>query len=136
MGKKAKIDKSKCVGCAACMAICPHNAISNGWLASLSNSFTERLTEYAYAASKDKSHIYMSFAFNITRGCDCEGHKMKPIVNDIGLFASTDPVAIDMACLDTLDKINNKTVFRRGRKALTYGEEIGLGSTNYELITI
>ncbi|WP_238475881.1 DUF362 domain-containing protein [Clostridium manihotivorum] len=61
---------------------------------------------------------------------------MKPIVDDVGVFASTDPVAIDKACLDVVDKNNGKTVFRRGRYTLEYSEKIGLGSQQYELIEL
>ncbi|WP_275297761.1 DUF362 domain-containing protein [Clostridium sp. YIM B02551] len=136
LNKKAKIDKDKCVGCASCMAICPHGAITNSWFASISKSFNERLSEYAYAAAKDKNNVYITFAFNITKNCDCEGHNMKPIVDDVGVFASLDPVAIDKACLDMIDKDNNKTVFRRGRYTLDYAESIGLGSKEYELIEV
>jgi uncharacterized Fe-S center protein len=122
-----------CVGCAACIAICPHNAISNSWIQSLFSSFSERLAEYALAAQQGKNNIYITFAFNITRGCDCEGRNMKPIIDDIGIFASLDPVAIDKACLDMADKLNNRMVFKRGRKTLEYAEKIGLGTQNYEL---
>ncbi len=134
--KKAQIDKNKCVGCASCMAACNHGAISNGWLASLTKSFNERLAEYAYAASIGKRNIYISFAFNITRQCDCEGHPMKIIAKDVGVFASTDPVAIDQACLDVLNKNEGRKVFRRGRRTLEYAQSIGLGSRKYELIEI
>ncbi|MCJ7689156.1 MAG: DUF362 domain-containing protein [Clostridiaceae bacterium] len=134
--KKAKIDKDKCVGCASCMAICPYGAISNSWFASITKSFNERLAEYAYAASVNKNHIYITFAFNITRNCDCDGHNMKPIVTDVGVFASTDPVAIDKACLDVIDKNNSRTVFKRGRATLDYAEKIGLGSKEYELVEV
>lgn len=136
LSSKAKIIKDKCIGCASCMAICPHNAISTNWLGSLSSSFNERLAEYAYAAQKNKNNIYITFAFNITRGCDCEGHSMKPFVDDLGIFASTDPVAIDKACLDVLDKRKGGKVFLRGRHTLEYAERIGLGSTTYDLIEI
>lgn len=136
VNKRAKIDKDKCIGCASCMAICPHGAISNSWLASISKAFNERLSEYAYAAAKDKNNIYITYAFNITRNCDCEGHSMKPIVNDVGVFASIDPVAIDKACLDVLDKNNGKTVFRRGRYTLDYAEKIGLGSKQYNFVEV
>ncbi|MDR3595328.1 DUF362 domain-containing protein [Clostridium sp.] len=136
VNRKAKIDKDKCIGCASCMAICPHGAISNSWIASISKSFNERLSEYAYAAAKDKNNIYITYAFNITRNCDCEGHSMKPIVNDVGVFASTDPVAIDKACLDVLDRNNGKTVFRRGRYTLDYAEKIGLGSKQYNFVEV
>ena len=134
--KKAKLDKDKCIGCALCMAVCPYGAISNSWFASISKSFKERLAEYAYAAAKDKNNIYITFAFNITRNCDCEGHNMKPIVDDVGVFASIDPVAIDKACLDVIDKNNGKTVFKRGRYTLDYAEKIGLGCIEYELVEV
>ncbi|MDP4144752.1 MAG: DUF362 domain-containing protein [Bacillota bacterium] len=134
--KKAKIDKHKCVGCASCMAACQYGAISNSWLASLTRSFNERLAEYAYGAAKDKNNIYITFAFNITKNCDCEGHPMKPIAKDLGVFASTDPVAIDQACLDVLDKIEGRKVLTRGRYTLDYAENIGLGSRKYELVEI
>ncbi len=136
MGSKAKINKDKCVGCAACMTTCNFGAVSNSWLASLSKSFNERLAEYAYAAAKDKNNIYITFAFNITRNCDCDGHSMKPVAKDVGVFASTDPVAIDQACLDVLDKVNGRRVFRRGKYTLDYAEKIGLGSRKYELVEI
>ncbi|MDS0524232.1 DUF362 domain-containing protein [Clostridium sp. SHJSY1] len=136
MDKKAKIDKNKCVGCASCMATCQFGAISNSWLASLTKSFNERLAEYAYAAAKGKQNIYITFAFNITKNCDCEGHPMKPIAKDIGIFASIDPVAIDQASLDVLDKNEGKTVFKRGRNTLEYASSIGLGSREYELIEL
>lgn len=136
LSSKAKIVKNKCIGCASCMAICPHKAISTNWLGALSGSFSERLAEYAFAAQKDKNNIYITFAFNITRGCDCEGHKMNPIVSDLGIFASTDPIAIDKACLDALDKRKGGKVFSRGIRTLEYGEKIGLGSLNYKLVEI
>lgn len=134
--RKAKIDKNKCVGCASCMAACPFGAISNSWLASLTRSFNERLAEYAYAASKGRNNIYITFAFNITKNCDCEGHPMKPIAKDLGVFASTDPVAIDQACLDVLDKSEGRRVFKKGRYTLEYAEAIDLGSRNYELVAL
>ncbi len=134
--KRAKIDKNKCVGCASCMATCPFGAISHSWIASLTKSFYERLAEYALAAAKGKENIYITFAFNITRNCDCEGHPMKPIAKDIGVFASTDPVAIDQACLDILDQREGKKMLKRGRYVLEYAEKIGLGSRKYELIEV
>lgn len=134
MKPKAKINKDKCVGCASCMTVCPHDAITNSFFASLFRNFNERLAEYAYAAAKDKKIIYITFAFNITKFCDCDGHNMKPIVDDLGVFASMDPVAIDQACLDMVDRTNKRTVFRRGRHTLKYAEKIGLGSGQYELV--
>ncbi len=75
--KKAKIDKSKCVGYASCITSCTYGAISFSWLSSLTKLFYERLAEYALGAAKDKDNIYITFAFNITKNCDCEGHAIE-----------------------------------------------------------
>jgi uncharacterized Fe-S center protein len=133
---KARIDKDRCIGCTSCLGTCPSAAITNGWLASLGGSFKERLAEYAYAAAKDKDFIYINFALNITKTCDCHGFSTKRVSEDIGIFASLDPVAVDQACLDMLEKINAKKMFRRGRHTLKYAEEIGLGNRRYELVPI
>lgn len=133
---KPKIDNNLCTGCAGCIGICKRNAIIPNFLASFSQSFIERLVEYAYAAQVDKKMIYLTLAVNITRCCDCEGRKMKPIVPNLGIFASNDPVSIDQACLDLIDQKNGKQIFKRGRHALSYAEAIGLGSREYKIIKI
>jgi len=139
IGKKSWIDREKCVGCGACMAICPHKAISIFSAKNIlkflgiGNPFIEKLVEGAYAAAKDKKNIYINFAMNITPGCDCEGRKMKPLMDDIGIFISSDPVAIDKACYDQVKKKGKKF---RGFKAFDYAEEIGLGTVDYELVSI
>ncbi|KQC11755.1 MAG: 4Fe-4S ferredoxin [Desulfuromonas sp. SDB] len=131
-----RVNSKKCIGCASCIAVCPTGAMKINWLNSLSKGFLEKLAEYAYAAQLNKKTVYLNYAINITKLCDCEGKTQKPVVSNLGLFASVDPVAIDQACLDMLDKRQGKKVFRRGRYLLHYGEEIGLGSTNYELVKL
>ncbi|MDP6156368.1 MAG: DUF362 domain-containing protein [Candidatus Thermoplasmatota archaeon] len=135
-GKAHKIDLDKCVGCASCIAVCRYKAAKVRWTSiNLFKAFGEKLAEYAFAAQKDKSNIYMTFAFNITRGCDCMGKKMKVIMPDLGMLASTDPVAIDKACLDLIDERARKKKFE-GRHMLEYAEGIGLGSRKYELVKL
>lgn len=129
----AVIDGSKCIGCAGCIAVCPKGAISNTWGGS---HFLEKLTEYAYGASKDKDIIYITFVHNITEECDCVGAHMKPIVDNIGILAGKDPVALDTACLDLVQKSSGKKLFEMGRKSLLHAEKIGLGTMKYELIEI
>ncbi|MBE6008264.1 MAG: DUF362 domain-containing protein [Lachnospiraceae bacterium] len=130
----AVIDESKCVGCAACMNYCKFDAIGNDWDNSNKGSFNERIAEYAYAAASGKENMYISLALNITKHCDCEGHAMDTIAPDYGIFASLDPVAIDKACLDMVNR--KKMVFKKGEYTLSYGKEIGLGDTEYELIEL
>lgn len=136
MGKfSAKIDKKKCIGCASCIAVCPYSAIKVNWLDSLGGSFTEKLVEYAYAVHLTKKNIYLSYAINMTKGCDCEGHKMNPIVSDLGIFVSDDPVACDKAIFDMLKEKNNKNVFSE-KNNFKHAKKINFGSLKYKLIEI
>jgi hypothetical protein len=66
---------------------------------------------------------------NITRGCDCDPKTMKPIIEDIGILASTDPVAIDQACHNMVKKSGKRL---RGHCILKSAEEIGMGTRKYE----
>ncbi|MEG2075162.1 MAG: DUF362 domain-containing protein [Victivallaceae bacterium] len=137
--KKAQINHEKCIGCGACFSICPHKAISIYSLNGIWNAlfrgrfFREKLMEYALASHKGKNNIYLTFAINITRGCDCEPYPMKPCVNNIGLLISLDPVAIDSAAYDLTARQGRKF---KGHEQLAYAEKIGVGSCKYELITI
>ena len=126
----AVIDEDKCIGCAGCIAVCPQGAIENTWAGS---NFLEKLSEYAYGASKNKDIIYITFVHNITKDCDCAGIHMKPITNNIGILASKDPVALDTACLDLVQKNSRKKLFEKGRVSLIHAEKIGLGTMDYEL---
>ena len=136
IGDGSYIDHDRCVGCGACMAICPHKAITVVSpkailkFLGIGHPFIEKVVEGAFAAQKDKRNIYINFAMNITRGCDCEGRKMKPIMDDIGIFISTDPVAVDKACYDMVQARGKRF---RGHKAFAYAESMGLGSAGYSL---
>lgn len=129
----AEIDDNKCTGCAGCIAVCPEGAITNSWSGS---DFYEKLSEYAYGASKNKDNIYISFIKNITKECDCMGCAMEPIVENIGVVAGKDPVALDAACLDLVQQKSGKKLFDNGRASLRHAEKIGLGRMKYELIEI
>lgn len=129
----AVIDESKCIGCAGCIAVCPQGAIENTWGGS---HFMEKLSEYAYGASIDKDIIYITFVHNITKECDCAGTHMKPIAANIGILAGRDPVALDTACLDLIQKNSGEKLFEKGRKSLQHAEKIGLGTMHYELTEI
>ena len=133
MDDKAHIDKNKCLGCAACTIKCPVNAITNTWD---SDHFNEKLAEYAYAAAKDKTNIYITYVMNITQNCDCSGEAQTPIAENIGILASIDPVALDKAAFDKFKEINNDPHFAILELTLEYAEEIGLGTSKYELINM
>ncbi len=123
---------SNCIGCAGCIAFCPNNAILINWLGGIGKNFNEKLAEYALASQKNKENIYFNFVMKVTRGCDCVGRNMKTITPDIGILASKDPVALDKASIDLLEKYKKF----RGKKILDYSEKIGLGNKRYKIIEI
>lgn len=134
-----RIDHDKCIGCGACMSICPHKAITVFTLKGIYTAifkrkdFLEKLVEYAYAAHHGRKNIYINFAMNITKSCDCIGKPMKPVIDDFGIFISTDPVAIDKACFDISKEKGRKF---KGEPQFYYAQNIGLGSVDYRLIEI
>lgn len=136
---KSYIDHEKCVGCGACVSACPHKAISIINIQGILNAigikvnFKEKLVEYAYAAQLNKNNIYINFVKNITKGCDCEPRKMKPIIDDVGIFISSDPVAIDKACYDVVKAKGHRF---RGYSTFKYAKNINFGDLNYELIEL
>ena len=139
LGKSPHIDRSKCLGCGACFSVCRHHAVSILSWQGLADAlfkgkfFREKLVEYAFAACQGKEHIFLNFALNITRGCDCEPLPMKECIDDIGIFASLDPVAIDRACHDAAMQGGKKF---KGAEQLNYAEKTGLGKNSYELVTL
>ena len=139
VGKKCFIDQNKCIGCGACFSICPHHAVSVFTLKGIWHAlfkgrfFREKLAEYASASHSGKRNIYINFVINVTPGCDCEPRPMFPCVDDIGIFASMDPVAVDSACYDAVARAGKRF---RGKELLSYAEKIGVGSTAYELTEV
>jgi len=148
---KATINYDICIGCGQCIAVCRYDAARVKW-DSVSNIFYEKLAEYALAAIKNKPSFHINFLLNISPGCDCFPFNDMPIVNDIGILASFDPVAIDVASADLVNKtnyipgskVNNsledkfKQIYNNTdwRICTEYAEKIGLGNQNYEIIKI
>ena len=128
--KRAIIDKNICIGCASCSTVCPCNAINNSWEDS---NFFKKLGEYAYAAACGKTNIYFNFVFNVTKDCDCMGKSMKAIAPNVGIFAGTDPVAVDTASLDKLQEMTNSKIFDSARITLEHTQKLGLGNIEYKL---
>ena len=98
----AVIDHDNCVGCGRCIAICSFDAIKPH-SSSSEASLNRRIAEYAYAVVKDKPNFHISIAADISPNCDCHPENDAPIVPNIGMFASFDPVAIDLAAADAVN---------------------------------
>jgi len=156
--KIAHIDYEKCVGCGQCVAVCQYDAARVVWKSS-SETACKRITEYAFAAVKDKPSFHISFIMNVSPDCDCWDTNDYPIVPDIGIAASFDPVALDQACADLVKeapalpgskilKTTNGTDLRGEDKfshahpdthwqaGIEHGVKIGFGNSDYELVTV
>jgi len=153
LNEKARIDPQQCVGCGECLSVCPEGAIQVQWDNDAA-LFQKKMAEYAYGAlvGKREKSIFLNFLTQVSPACDCYGHSDAPIVGDIGILSSCDPVAIDQA---SIDLVNQQSGNKRSRlKAhlgpgedkfrglypqidwgvqLQYAEEIGLGSRKYDL---
>ena len=141
--KKAFIDPTKCLGCASCIAACRQNAIEVNWEAGGSN-MPEKMVEYALAVleNKLKKSAFINFAVKITKECDCLAKDDPRIVPDVGILASVDPVSIDKASLDLVNRTAGKDIFkeahplRNGFKQLEHAYNLGLGNLEYELLEL
>ena len=152
--KKASIDHDKCVGCGRCIGVCPKDAVKPG--ESESNEILcRKIAEYSLAVVKDRPHFHISFVMDVTPYCDCHGQNDVPIVPDVGIFASFDPVALDMACVDAVNRQKMLTDSILQERELNYGdhfknvhpttdwvvtldhaEKMGIGTKDYQLIEI
>ena len=138
MSGNAFINSNICIGCGECIACCKFNAIKINWHGD-SMVFVERMSEYAGGIlSHIKNKVFINVALDITEECDCISGDDPRILEDEGIFASGDILALDKACYDALTEAKDK--FARGGKIrahlhqFEYAAEIGLGSLDYELI--
>ena len=111
----------------------------------LLNQWLKQQLQWQIIAKKIiKKIIYITVANAISVDCDCDAHQGDPVIGDIGIFASTDPVANDQAFIDAIwatheegtKAIQERIDTRKGRHITEYAESLGLGTTDYELINI
>lgn len=160
--KIAIINYDKCVGCGQCIAVCQFDAAQVNHNSS-SKRINYKIAEYTKAILSGKPNFHISFITDVSPECDCWGSNDAAIIPNIGMAASYDPVALDMACADLVmkatplpnsmltDKMHDNhdekcckqsDTFKMlhpntdWRSALEHGEKIGLGSMDYELIEV
>ena len=156
---KAYINPDLCKGCGRCIGACSFDAIENdNWDA---NALLDRkMAEYAMAVCDGRPCFHISLITDVSPNCDCHGENDAPILPNIGMLASTDPVALDQACADlclAAEPIRNSQLGDNLAKpdwhhhhdnfldsnpnvdwkdTLEHAEKIGLGTRQYELITM
>lgn len=152
--KKAAINIDVCISCGECTVLCPYDAIPVVWKTD-HRPLHERTAEYVHGivGAKPGKWVFINYIMNVSPQCDCYFWNDLPVVPDIGILASTDPVAIDRASSDLVNraaplpgsKISGKEAGVENLRAmydldwrymLEYAERIGAGTNRYELIDI
>ncbi len=146
-----KRDDKKCMNCSHCLFVCPENALS--WPEGCSEKLQVNIAHAAYAvlkAFKEGKVGYLNFVQDVTPLCDCAAPAGRPLIPDVGILASLDPVAIDKASVDLVDragpllideKIDPPDILGKLNKVRSYtqlevSEELGIGSLSYELVKV
>ncbi|MCH3950182.1 MAG: DUF362 domain-containing protein [Acidaminococcus sp.] len=159
INNKAHIDENLCKGCGRCIGACAFDAISNvQWDAN--EQLDRKMAEYAKAVCDGRPCFYINLIVDVSPNCDCHGENDAPILPNIGMFASFDPVALDQACADACLKASplpNSQLSDNLAKpdwkchhdhfldsnpridwqtTLEHAEKIGLGTRQYELVVM
>ena len=154
---KAVINQDICKGCGRCIGACAFDAIENqNWNAN--EILGRKMAEYSQAVCDGRPTFHISLVRDISPNCDCHGENGAPILPDVGIFASFDPVALDQACVDAClhatpmpnsqlsdnladphwhhhhDNFLDSNPNVRWKETLEHAEKIGLGTREYELI--
>ena len=155
--KKMSVNQESCVGCGRCLGACNFDAIvfDNDDANELLNC---RMAEYTKAVVDGRPNFHISLIVDVSPNCDCHGENDAPILPNLGMFASFDPLALDQACVDACmaaapmansqlsdhladphfhdhhDHFKNSTPESEWRSCLEHAGKIGLGSREYELV--
>ena len=149
-----EMDHHKCAGCGRCIHVCPVEAIKTD-IRDASLYLNYKIAEYSKAVVQGRPHFHISLVRDVSPCCDCHAENDIPIVPDVGMFASFDPVALDLACAEAvirqpvnpgsaleranrpdLDNITGNFPHTDWRSQIAHGKKIGLGEDSYELVRI
>ena len=154
--KKAFIDHNKCVGCGRCIGVCPKDAVLPA--SDESNDILNcKIAEYTKAVIDGRPNFHISLVIDVSPYCDCHAENDAAIVPNVGMFASFDPVALDLACAEAVNKqpvIKNSLLGDKmetephhdhfhtvspetnWESSIEHGVKIGIGQKEYELIQV
>jgi uncharacterized Fe-S center protein len=138
--KYVVIIEEKCIGCGQCLTVCRFNAVKYNWEVE-SEDIQQRMVEHALGivSRKREKLFYLNFLFDMTVECDCWDKPQEKAIDDIGVLASKDPVAIDQATLDLTRESSGTDLGRKSfprvnpEVQLSYGEQLSLGTRKYTL---
>ncbi len=144
----ASIDLSRCVGCGECRIVCHLGAVKVKDYSG-NDDMQEKIAEFAHGTmmGKYEKSLFYNFVLDVTPECDCPPWRKGPLVADIGVLASRDPVAVDQAAFDLVKDAKGTehesgmdkfcAVHKvDGEVQLVHGERLGMGERRYELVDI
>ena len=155
--RKMTVNTHNCVGCGRCLGACNFDAIGfeND---NAAKDLNYRMAEYTKAVIDGRPSFHISLIVDVSPNCDCHSENDAPILPNIGMFASFDPLALDKACADAClaskpmpnsqlsdnlskdgfvdlgDHFTNSTPESEWKSCLEHAKEIGIGSLEYELV--
>ena len=157
--RKMSINTQNCVGCGCCIGACNFDAIAFANYAA-TKDLNCRMAEYTKAVIQNRPNFHVSLIVDVSPNCDCHAENDAPILPNIGMFASFDPLALDQACVDAClkatplpnsqlaeamekedfcdhhDHFENTTPNSEYKTCLAHAEKIGLGTRDYEIVVV
>lgn len=156
--KKASINQENCVGCGRCIGVCPKDAVEPSFGDS-NDVLNCKMAEYSKAVLQGRPHFHISIVCDVSPNCDCHAENDIPIIPNVGMFASFDPVALDVACADACNRqpviagsvLHENKQHGHGeghdhfhmthpdtnwKSCVEHAEKIGIGSREYELVEV
>lgn len=157
--KKMHVNKDNCVGCGRCLGACNFDAIEFADFAAV-EMLNRRMAEYTKAVVDGRPCFHISLVVDVSPNCDCHNENDAPILPNLGMFASFDPLALDQACveaclqaaplpgsqlfdnmanpefIDHHDHFTNSRPESEWRTCLEHAEKIGVGTREYELVVV
>ena len=157
--RKMSINPDNCVGCGRCVGACNFDAISFANNAAI-KELNCRMAEYTKAVVDGRPSFHISLVCDVSPTCDCHSGNDTPIIPDVGMFASFDPLALDQACVDAClrqsplpdsqltdemghadfhdhhDHFDNTNPNTEYKTCLAHAQKIGLGNREYELVNV
>lgn len=157
--RKMSINTQNCVGCGRCIGACNFDAIAFANYAA-TKDLNCRMAEYTKAVIQNRPNFHVSLIVDVSPNCDCHAENDAPILPNIGMFASFDPLALDQACVDAClkatplpnsqlaeamekedfcdhhDHFENTTLNSEYKTCLAHAEKIGLGTRDYEIVVV
>jgi hypothetical protein len=136
----AVIDSGLCIGCGECLAMCRFDSVKYNWGATYED-LQKKVVEHAMGVAslfREKS-LFINVLTRISKDCDCMGHTFEKITPDIGILISRDPVALDAASVELVEKSAGKELSKMAhdipyRYQIDYARELQFGSFEYDLI--